>query len=190
MAWVTSILGFRYFFFIFTRPCVSVHFLGPLIQFSISFLHCLLSVCIIVLASVPHFYSINFPYVIPVRSSHHAGLCHIVFGVLSFLCRFHVHMVIVDVGDIARLVSSLYLLFCIGFSSHLIPFHLYRCSPHLHLWRDLQFGNVILVHQHIERHVFFGGFFRQYHLLIFYHFPFIVPNLYSCYLPHFFSTLI
>ena len=85
------------------RLCVSVHFLGPLIQFSISFLHCLLSVCIIVLASVPNFYSFNFPYGIPVRSSQHAGLCHIARGVSSFLCRFHVHMVIVGVGNIARL---------------------------------------------------------------------------------------
>ena len=83
-----------------------VHFLGPLIQFSISFLHCLLSVCIIVLASVPNFYSFNFPYVIPVWSSHDAGLYYIVLGVSSFFCRFHVHMVIVDVGNIARLVFS------------------------------------------------------------------------------------
>ena len=79
---------------------MSVHFLGPLIQFSISFLHYLLSVCIMVLASVPYFHSINVPYVIPVRSSHRAGLGHIVLGVSSFLFRFHVHLVIVDVCNI------------------------------------------------------------------------------------------
>ena len=91
---------FSSFLFHFIRPCVLVHFLGPLIQFSISFLHCLLSVCIKVLASVPYFHSINFPYVILVPSSHHAGLGHIVLGVSSFLFRFHVHMVIVGVDNI------------------------------------------------------------------------------------------
>ena len=143
---------FLLFLFHIIRPCVSVHFYGPLVQFSISFLHCLIFVCIIVLAPVPNFYSFIFRYVISVRSSHHAGLCHITLGVSSFLCRFHVHMVIVGVGNIARLVISFNLLCFSGFSSHLIPFHLQRCLPHLHLFRDLQFGNVILVHQHIPTH--------------------------------------
>ena len=140
---------FLLFLFHIIRLCVTVHFYGPLIQFCISFLHCLLSVCITVLASVSNFYSFNFPYVTPVRSLHHAGLCHTTLGASLFLCRFHVHIVIVGVGTIARLFFSFNLLFCSGFSSHLILFHLHRCLPHLHLWRDLQFGNVILVHLHI-----------------------------------------
>ena len=90
---------FQLFLFQIIRSCVSVHFLGPLIQSSISFRHCLLSVCIIVLVSVPNFYSFIFPYVILVRSSHHAGLCHIALGVSLFLCRFYVHMVLVILPD-------------------------------------------------------------------------------------------
>ena len=75
-------------------------------------------------------------------------------------------MVIVDVGNIARLFFPFYLLFCSGFTSHLIPFHLYRCSPHLYLWRDLQFGNVIIIHEHIPTPylapcIFVWGFFAN-----------------------------
>ena len=92
----------------------------------------------------------HFPVVIPVRSSYHDGLCHIVLGVSSFLCRFHVHMVIVGVSDVAKLIFLLYIhCLVVVFSSPLTSFHLYSCSLHSYLWRDLQFGNVILVHQHI-----------------------------------------
>ena len=92
----------------------------------------------------------HLPVVIPVRSSHHDGLCHIVPGVLSFLCRFHVHMVIVGVNDVAKLIFLLYIhCLVVVFSSPLTSFHLHSCSLHSFLWRDLQFGNVILVHQHI-----------------------------------------
>ena len=84
------------------------------------------------------------------RSSYHDGLCHIVLGVSSFLCRFHVHMVIVGVSDVAKLSFLLYFhCLAVVFSSPLTLFHLYRCSLHSYLWRDLQFGNVILVHQYI-----------------------------------------
>ena len=55
---VTSILGFRYSFSRYQT--VSVHFLGPLIQFSVSYSHCSPSICIIVLAPVPYFYSFIF----------------------------------------------------------------------------------------------------------------------------------
>ena len=90
----------------------------------------------------------HFPVVIPVRSSYD-GLCHIVLGVSSFLCRFHVHMVIVGVSDVAKLIFLLYIHCLVVFSSPLTSFHLYSCSLHSYLWRDLQFGNVILVHQHV-----------------------------------------
>ena len=131
------------------RPCVSVHFLGPLIQFSICHLHCLLSVCIIVLASVPNFYSFIFLMLFQFGP-------HIMQGCVILLLEFHRFsadfmfiwslLVLVILPD---WFYPLYLLFCSVFSSHLIPFHLYKCSPHLHLWSDLKFGNVILIHQHI-----------------------------------------
>ena len=77
--------------------------------------------------------------------------CHIVLGVSSFLRRFHVHMVIVGVSDVAKLIFLLYIhCLVVVFSSPLTSFHLYSCSLHSYLWRDLQFGNVILVHQHIS----------------------------------------
>ena len=92
----------------------------------------------------------HFPVVIPVRSSYHDGLCDIVLGVSSFLCRFHVHMVIVGVSDVAKLIFLLYI-YClvVVFLSLLTSFYLYSCSLHSYLWRDLQFGNIILVHQHV-----------------------------------------
>ena len=77
----------------------------------------------------------HFPVVIPVRPSYHDGLCHIVLGVSSSLYRFHVHMVIAGVSDVAKLIFLLYI-YCLVvffFSSPLTSFHLYSCSLHSYL---------------------------------------------------------
>ena len=84
----------------------------------------------------------------------------------------------------------LYLLFCGGFSSHLIPFH-YIGAHHIERFTAWQcyFSTLTYSYTLLSAMYFCLGVFRQYHLFIIYHYPFIVPNLYSCYLPHFFSTL-
>ena len=142
---------FSLFLFHIIRPCVSVHFLGPLLLFIISYSHCPLSVFIHIL------FWPQFPIFTPSFSCchsssvlYHDGLCHIVLGVSSFLCRFHVHMVIVGVSDVAELIFLLYIhCLVVVFLSPLTSFHLYSCSLHSYLRRDLQFGNAILGHQHI-----------------------------------------
>ena len=166
---------FRYFFFTLSGH-VSVHFLSPLFQFLFPThiaLYPFLSKYCFGLSSL--FLLRHFPVVIPVRSSYYDGLCHIDLGVSSFLCRFHVHMFIVGVSDVAKLIFLLYIHFLVVvFSSPLTSFHLYSCSLHSYLWRDLRFGNVILVHQCIPMlyqvpHIFVLGFFRQCYLFIPYH---------------------
>ena len=140
---------FSLFLFHIIRPCVSVHFLSPLFQF-LFLTHIALypfsSIYCFGLSSL--FLLRLFPIVIPVRSSYYDGLCHIDLGVSSFLCRFHVHTFIVGISDVAKLIFLLYIHFLVVvFSSPLTSFHLYSCSLHSYLWRDLRFGNVILVHQ-------------------------------------------
>ena len=140
---------FSLFLFHIIRPCVSVLFLSPLFQFlfpthiapyPFSSIYCFGLSSLFLLRL--------FPIVIPVRSSYYDGLCHIDLGVSSFLCRFHVHTFIVGISDVAKLIFLLHIHFLVVvLSSPLTSFHLYSCSLHSYLWRDLRFGNVILVHQ-------------------------------------------
>ena len=143
---------FSLFLFHIIRPCVSVHFLTTLPVF-ISYSHCPISVFIQILfwLQLPifiYFYSVIFPLSFQFGPHIYDELCHIVLGVSSFLCRFHVHMFIDGVSDVAKLIFLLYIHFLVVvFSSPLTSFHLHSCSLHSYLWRDLRFGNVILVHQ-------------------------------------------
>ena len=105
-------------------------------------------------------------------------------------------MVIVGVSDVAKQIFLLYnYIHClvVVFSSPLTSFHLYSCSLHSYLWRDLQFGNVILVHQHfpytlLSATYFCLGFFSPVPFIYPLPFPSSVVYIYFCYLPHFSST--
>ena len=101
----------------------------------------------IALASVPYFHSVIFPLLFQFGP-------YIMMGYVILILEFHhssadfMSICSLFVSDVAKLIFLLYIHFLVVvFSSPLTSFHLYSCSLHSYLWRDLRFGNVILVHQ-------------------------------------------